>query len=224
MIDIKALTDYQIFDIYFHKATAIEKISIEHQLFKRYKPLVYKMKKNFNLRLQKIPYVSYELKDYLINYENDIYYRFKMAINSVKWYKIPNSSWTFYYSFWGYLITYNRDVINNFIKNNNTVSYEEIISSDEASYKKDLASIEINSSVNVEEEFLKKEEQNHLKKVIEKSIKKFSPMQLNIWNIRLNNLNIKVDNICKLCNISKKEYKSAIEGIKKIISFEKRKI
>lgn len=221
---IKNLSDYEVFDFYFNKSqNKKDKTDIEHQLFDRYKPLVYKMKGNFNNRLQKIPYVPWELKEHLLNYENDIYHRFIMAVAAVRWDKIK-PTWTFHYQFWGYLNTYNRDVIHNFIKNNNSVSYEEIISSEDAAYKKDLAKIEAESSSNPEEDYLKKEESTVLRTAINNSLKKFNNVQTNIWNLKANNVGIKVDSICSSCNISQKEYRTAMKNMKKIMTAEIEKL
>lgn len=222
--DITDKTDYEVFNVYVNSKDEEEKRSIEHQMYERYKYLVFNMKADLNKRVKKCNYVSYELKECVYNYENDVYYRFIMAMESVRLDKIK-PTWKFWFPFWGYLNTYNRDTMHNYISSRNEVSLDYIKDSDDAAYKRSLANAEADSSVNIEDQVIDKINSEVINKAIKSCLsEKFSPVQVKIWNYKANNDKCKISEICKACDVSPKVYKSELQQMKGILNVEYKKL
>lgn len=216
----------------------IEKCTeMEHQCYNQYINLAHKMKWDLIKRLQKTSATQDTILELTSNYESDIYPELIKAMNGVKLNKIPNKknkkgeyTWNFYAAYWGYLMTFNRDVVSHYIKRNQKESLTDFqITKEEDSNDFITAS---KASINNEMIYEQSPDKIYEKKLDKKAFwntvdiclsKKFTPIQKRIWKLKNKPNKISVKDICTKLNISPCVYNKNLKEMKESFNTELKK-
>lgn len=178
---------------------------IEHAFYTQYKPLIIKMRKNLERRLNKTYVNKDRISELLDEYEFDAYEQVVKAVRNINIAKIPERTdkngkrtWKFYAPCWGYLMVYNRDTTREAIKAGKNERLTGFISSsddeneasqsclqNEASLKKEDTQTE-----SPEKAYIAKAEKDAFWKAVDVCLsRKFNDIQVKIWNERKDKAN-----------------------------------
>lgn len=240
MID-KNFYCYGFFDAYTQAKKAGNKaacVKMEHQCYEQFMDVAHKMKWDLVKRLQKTSAsaeVTYEMTS---NYEQDVYPELIKAMNCVKMDAIPNKknkegkyTWNFYAAYWGYLATYNRDMVSHYIKRSVNEMQTDFSTRDNKTgddsfdftkaSKAALISEELQSQ-SPEKAFIENEDKKAFWKAVDSCVnKKFTPTQAAIWNLHKNaTRRVTSKEICSKLNISPTVYRREMRGIKETFNKE----
>ena len=234
---------YGFFEDYVNakKANDTEKcIKMEHQCYEQFMDVAHKMKWDLVKRLQKTacsPETIYAMTN---NYEKDVYPELIKAMNCVKLDKIPKKknkkgeySWNFYAAYWGYLATYNRDVVGHYVKQ----CKNEILT--DFKTEVDAGTGDIGSEnfmaakvAAMQMEQLQSKSPEHLleeklhKKAFWKAVdscmnEKFNSTQKAIWNLKKDSeTRLSSKDVCSKLNITSSAYNREMKSMKEMFNSE----
>lgn len=218
-------------------------IELQRKTYLQYIDLAHKMKWDYVKRLQKTYLTSDQIYDITEGYEEDVYGELVKAMNSIKLEKIPakvdkngKRTWSFYAAYWGYLMTYNRDQTNAWVKksmNEVAVDYDQssgdscnegdavqFLARNQAAIKMD----ELTTS-SPEKVYFKSQQKKAFWAAVDACLnKRFNTTQVRIWNTRAafadSGKRESVAQICSKLNISPKEYHCEMHSMKAIFDEE----
>ncbi len=215
---------------------------IEHAFYHQYINLAHKMKWDLIKRLQKTYLTTEQIYDIADGYENDVYTECVKAVQGIKLEKIPakvnkegKRTWTFYAAYWGYLMTYNRDLTKYWIEksqNEMSVDYDQHSGdngnqSDATQFlvkNKAAMKMEEIESASPEKIYIEKQEKSNFWRAVDNCLnKKFNATQVKIWNTRASFTDSKKESVVAICrklDITPKEYHKEMRGIKEIFNNE----
>lgn len=222
MTDFTKLTDYEVMEKYSkgHKTTKIE---CQHEMYRRYEKLFHKMKWNLVARYKKCHTMPYD--EDIECYEHDAYEKMIQAMDMIDIKKIKTNpkTWKIYIQFWGYLNSWNRDIIHekiNIAKNETLTSFCVSDVKEESSPSSYLTMASLKATENIEEDFLK----DYNKKVFWNTVQaclngKFTPIQVKIWNTKekvytKTDETMPIKDVCSGLKLTRSEYTRNIKNMK----------
>lgn len=214
-------------------------VAMEHQCYEQFMDVAHKMKWDLVKRLQKTacsPETVYAMTN---NYEKDIYPELIKAMNCVKLDKIPQKknkkgeyTWNFYAAYWGYLATYNRDVVGHYVKQckneiltdfktecetDGSMIHQDIFASKAAALQ--MEQLQSKSPENLYEEKLHKDA--FWKAVDSCMNNKFNSTQKAIWNLKKDSeVKLSSKDVCKELNITAGTYNREMRSMKETFKSE----
>lgn len=232
---------YGFFDAYTQAKAAGNKqqcIQMEHQCYEQFMDVAHKMKWNLIKRLQKTSASAETIYEMTSNYEQDVYPELIKAMNCVKMDAIPKRknkegkyTWNFYAAYWGYLSTYNRDVVAHYIKRNTTELSTDFSSGDGQSNvdasdfmkatKASLISDELQSQ-SPEKTYIEEQEKKAFWKAVDTCVnKRFTSTQAAIWNLKKDaTKRLTSKDVCSSLHITPKVYSQEMRAMKDIFNKE----
>lgn len=235
----KNFYDYGFFKEYTEAKAANDTtkvIQMQHRCYDQYMELAHKMKWDLVKRLQKTYAIQDDINEMTANYEHDVYPELIKAMNCINMNSIPNktkkngqNAWQFYYAYWGYLSTYNRDTVSHYIKlhqNEMNTDFQVDCKEDKTTSlsvaNKAALSSESLQTQSPEKLYEQKCEKNSFWKAVEICEKKyFTPIQKEIWNIKKNtDKKFSSKDICSKLNISPAVYNKEMKAIKSVFAGE----
>lgn len=235
----KNFYDYGFFKEYAEAKAAnnnAKVIQMQHKCYNQYLELAHKKKWDLVKRLQKTYATQDDISEMTSNYEQDIYPELIKAMDNINLNVVPNKTkkngqqaWTFYFPYWGYLSTYNRDVVAHYIKQRknelNTdfqIANEDNKVADLRISNKAALSLESLQTQSPEKLYEQKCEKDAFWKAVETCEKKyFTPIQKEIWDIKkTSDKKVSSKVICSKLNISLASYNKELKAIKSIFAKE----
>lgn len=235
----KNFYDYGFFKEYTEAKAAnnaTKVIQMQHRCYDQYMELAHKMKWDLVKRLQKTYAVQDDINEMTANYEHDVYPELIKAMDCINMNSIPNktkkngqNAWQFYYAYWGYLSTYNRDTVAHYIKcSQNEMNTDfQVDCKDDKTTSLSVANKAALNSENLQTQSPEKlYEQKCEKAAFWKAVetcenKYFTPIQKEIWNIKKNtDKKFTSKDICSKLNISPAIYNKEMKTIKSIFASE----
>lgn len=173
-------------------------VKIEHEFYEQYKPLVIKMRKELEKRLNKTYVNRDRISKLLAEYEFDAYEQVTRAVRNINIAKIPKKTdkngkrtWKFYAPCWGYLMSYNRDITREAINASKNERLTSFISSNDDESKAAQSCLQNEASLKSEDMQAESPEKIYIAKAEKDAFwsavdvclnKKFNDIQVKIWN------------------------------------------